>query len=218
MSINHLKTPMGRSLDKISHAKAIDAVHLTGKALPCTVTEVNGTLVTVNFDVSGFTLPEIEVPTAQSKYARIPIQIGDTGECLPADARIGGITGMGGPATADLSAPGNLSALTFYPISSTAFPAVDPNAVTMTGPNGIVMQDTEKQCVWTQTPSGALLKIGTTTFAFSASGLVVTAGGVVTTITSAGVHSDGDVTASPLGTSLITHGHPSNGAPPTPGS
>ena len=218
MSINHLKTPMGRSLNEHAQRKARDAIHLTGKALPCTVEAVNGTLVTVNFGVSGFTLPNIEVPTAQSKYASIPIQVGDTGECIPADARIGGITGMGGPATADLSQPGNLSALTFYPISSTAFPAVDPNAVTLTGPNGVVMQDAGKAVVWTQTPTGATLAIGSTTFAFTAESLVMTVGGTITTIDSTGVHTTGDVKATAANTALSTHVHPANGEPPTPGS
>jgi hypothetical protein len=178
MSINYLKTPIGRSLNEFAHRRARDAIHLTGKALPCTVKEVNGTLATVSFDVSGFTLQPIEVPTAQSAYLRIPIQPGDTGLCFPADARIGGITGMGGPATADMSQPGNLSALTFFLVSSTAFPAVDPNAVTLTGPNGVVMQDAEKKVVWTQTATGATLTIGSTTFAFTAAGLVVTNGDV----------------------------------------
>jgi len=77
------------------------------------------------------------------EYIRLPIQVGDKGVTFPADARLGGISGLGG-GTADLSVPANLSALVFMPVSNQNWaPVTDPNKVVLYGPNGGVLMSSD---------------------------------------------------------------------------
>ncbi|HEY0181265.1 MAG TPA: hypothetical protein VGC09_00520 [Rhodopila sp.] len=178
MSINYLKTPLGRSLDQFAHRKVLHGIRSLGQALPCEIVTVNGALVEVKFEVqSGFTLPNIVVPTSNSRYIRQPFQPGDQGVVFPADARVSGITGQGG-GTADLSQPGNLTALTFFPISNTANPPPDPNALFLAGPGGVTAQDLGGACVWKLTSSGITATIGGVTVTIDSNGLSVTGGDV----------------------------------------
>jgi hypothetical protein len=128
-------------------------MQLEGQALPCSVVSVSGAIVVVKFEVqSSFTLPRVTMPLFGPEYIRYPIQQGDKGFAVPADARLGGISGLGG-GVADLNQPNNLAALVFLPIGSKDWTTVDPNAVTIYGPNGVVLRDTGSNCIITLTPS-----------------------------------------------------------------
>lgn len=145
MSGNAQKTPFGRSLNLLAKKQADDANFIQGQSLPCTVTAVQGSTVTVSFDVnSKFTLPNVTMPVNNSRYARDPIQIGDKGFAVPGNAYLGGVSGLGG-GTADLSVRGNLSTLSFQLISNTSFPSPsNPNSYNISGPTGAVIQDDGK--------------------------------------------------------------------------
>ncbi len=142
MTASHLKTPFNQSLNRFAEGKIKDALQLTGKALPCSVVSVTSTgIVTIKFelDAAPFTLPQVTVPVAGSRYVRLPVQPGDLGMVMAADVRLGGVTGTGG-GLATLSAPANLSALVFFWLGNAAWTVDDPQAVTITGPNGAVLQ------------------------------------------------------------------------------
>ena len=154
MSDNSLKTPLGSALNAFTRNKIADAMQLAGRSLPCSVVEVDGQIVTVKFELnSPFTLPQVTMPIFGAEYIRFPTQVGDRGFVVPADAYLGGISGLGG-GVADLSQRANLSTLVFFPIGQKNFTAVDPNAVVVYGPNGVVLRNTASDTVFTLTPSG----------------------------------------------------------------
>lgn len=129
---NTLKTPLGRSLNQFAARIATSAIQLTGKSLPASVTEVvSSGIVKVKFEVTAdpWTLPEITVPIEYPQYIRYPIKVGDKGLLIAADAKLGGLTGLGS-GVANLTRPGNLSALSFVWLGSTDWDdAIDPDAL-----------------------------------------------------------------------------------------
>jgi hypothetical protein len=180
---DHLKTPLAKSLSSFAEKKINDAFQLTGKGLPCSVVKVSGAIVTVKFEVQNipFTLPQVTIPLFGPEYIRYPIQQGDKGVVVPFDAYLGGVSGLGG-GVADLTPRANLSALVFLPIGNKLWSAVDPNTVTIYGPNGVVLRDTGSGSVITLTPtsismvspSSITLKTGATTMTLTPSGWSIT--------------------------------------------
>lgn len=154
MANNAQKTYIGDSINRFSQKKVLDAIQLTGKALPCSVVSKSGSIVTVKFEInSGYTLPQITVPLFGPIYIRYPIQPGDKGVVIPCDSRLNGVSGIGG-GVADLSQPANLTALIFLPIANTAWSSVDPNALVLSAPNGAVIKDDTNSSSIVLTPSG----------------------------------------------------------------
>lgn len=143
MSDNAQKTPLARSLNTVATRRAQDLIQQLGKALPASVVAVSGSIVTVKFElISPYTLPQVTCPMFGPEYIRYPTKVGDKGMVLPADAYLGGISGLGG-GIADLSIPANLSALVFFPIASSKWSATDdPNAVVIYGPDGVILRNT----------------------------------------------------------------------------
>jgi hypothetical protein len=208
MANNAQKTPLVNSLNRFAEQKAADAIQVLGRALPCSVTAVNGAIVTVKFEVNSlFTLPNVTIPQAGSAWAREPTQVGDLGFVVPGDAYLGGVSGLGG-GTAGLTQQANLSALVFQPVTNKTWVAVDPNAYTLIGPNGVVLRDVDSHSVFTLTPSAVSITSANGTITLSASGHTLTVGPV-------GVAIDG--------TTFETHTHSNAGGqgvsgPPVPGS
>lgn len=156
MSLQHIKTPMVFGLNTFAERKVADAIQKLGKSLPCTVASVvSSGIVTVNFEVNAapWTLPQVTVPILYPEYIRYPIQVGDKGACVAFDARLGGLSGLGS-GTPNLSAPGNLAALAFDFLGSSAWSAPDdPQAVVIYGPNGVILRDLGSKSVQTITPT-----------------------------------------------------------------
>lgn len=157
MNGNAQKTPIFQSANRVAQKRALDAIQLTGKGLPCRVVSSNNSIVTVSFQLNtDFTLPNVTIPIYGCEYIRYPklsLNGGAKGAAIALDARLSGVSGIGG-GTADLSQPANLTALVFLPISNTAWSSVDENALTMYAPNGVVLRDQESQSVITLTPTG----------------------------------------------------------------
>ena len=132
-------------LNRQAHNKALQAIASTGRALPCTVTAINGSLVTVKFEVTSvWTLPPLTLPRGESQWLRAPVQVGDVGMTLPADTFLGGISGQAA-GVADLSVQyANLSeTLVWIPVAAVGFgPTPDPNKAWINGPNGSILSDT----------------------------------------------------------------------------
>lgn len=144
VSDSFLKTPLGQNLNALSTKRAQDAIQLLGKALPATVVSVQkqGTIVTVKFELGAipFTLPQVKMPVLTSEYVRLPIAAGCRGLVVPADAYLGGVSGLGG-GTADLTQQSNLGALVFAPIGNMDFPDVGAGILTLYGPAGVVIRN-----------------------------------------------------------------------------
>ena len=136
MSSNALKTPFAKSLAEWGTGVTADGIQQLGKALPCSVVEVvSSGIVTVSFEIAGspYTLPNVTIPIFGSTYIRYPIHVGDLGVAFAADARLGGVSGLGG-GVAGLVTPGNLTALMFAWCGSSKWtPTIDPEAVDIWG-------------------------------------------------------------------------------------
>lgn len=125
-------------LNQFVDQKILQRLFGQGQALPVKVVSVNGAIVTVNLlmaQSTGFVLPPITCTSAQSRYIRIPIQPGDLGLVMPATVNIGNVTGLG-TGQPDFSTPGNLAALTYFPIGNLGWTTIDGNAIVMTPPTG----------------------------------------------------------------------------------
>ena len=138
------KIPFARSQNRFAERKILDAWQQLGKALPCSVLAVAGSIVTVNFEIQNLPLPTVTCPMAGSEYIRLPIQGGCKGIVLPADVYLGGVSGLGG-GTASVGIIGNLSALVFLPIANANWSATDdPNSVVIYGPDGVILRTMDK--------------------------------------------------------------------------
>ena len=177
---DHLKTPFVQSQQAASQQRAVHLANLLGKGLPCTVTAVMlGPVVTVAFDQthSIFNIPPITMPVNTPEYIRLPIQVGDKGRAHPGSTQVQTLSGLG-KGTPSLGLEGNLSTLVFHPVSSKNWSAVDPNALTMYGKNGVVLMDTGKKAVFTMTPTGLTITIGTGTLTIDAAGNLKISGNI----------------------------------------
>jgi len=175
-------------LQRTAQAQAELAIEQTGRALPCQVTAVNGSLVTVSFQVnSGYTLPHLTMPCAYSQWARIPIQVNDPGIVISADTSLAGITqGLG---VSNLSAEyGNLGSLVFIPVSSKSFPA-SPNAnqTWINGPAGAILSDEAQTASVTVSANLVTIKAGGSTWTFAPGAFTMASGVVAETHLHSGV-------------------------------
>lgn len=156
VSGNAQKTAYGRSFNQAAEKKVRDGIQLLGKSLPCSVVELDGWIVTVKFEVDAapFTLPNVTVPVASSKYDYLPLEVGSPGVVRAADARLGGLSGLGG-GTASLSLAANLSTLVFEPFGHVTdddwVPPDDPAMRVVQGPNGVIVRDLASESTITLT-------------------------------------------------------------------
>lgn len=175
MSDDFSKLWLQQRLNQNAITRASEAIQRTGRALPCKVTAISGSIVTVEFEVNAapWTLPPVTIPKAESTWLRIPTQVGDTGMTLPADVYLGGVSGLGG-GTATMSPVANLSALVFVPISMKSSPPTDQNAAQISGPNGVILETTTgTTSSMVLDTSGIVLTFGTTTVTINASGVAI---------------------------------------------
>lgn len=232
MADNFDKLWLQKTTNQVGISRAKQVIEQTGKALPCRVVSVSGSIVTVAFEVnaSPLTLPNITIPKAESPWIRMPTQVGDKGMTIPADVYLGGVSGLGS-GTASLAPVGNLSALVFVPLSNKSSPPVDQNAAQVQGPNGAIIQTTTgttSKIVTDQ--NGTTVTYGSNTITINSSEIVLTAGGSSITINASGIAFHGAVTGDSTATftgdvtgagiSLQTHVHSgvtsggSNSGPP----
>ena len=171
--MNEQKTPLARTLPLFVEKKIREWIDREGKAMPGHVISVNGAIVTVNLDVKGLVLPLVSMPLIGAEYVRLPIQQNDLGVCFPVDFGIGGVSGLGLPGATDTTRPGNLSALVWVPVGNKNWSSVDPNAVTIYGPKGVVIRDTSSASSITLTPTSITLVAGGKTVVLNSTGLTI---------------------------------------------
>lgn len=178
MSANNAhKVPVVAALNDFASGRIASAMNLFGKRLPASVVSIddNGYIVTVKFELSSsFTIPQVQMALAGPRWIRNPVQIGDMGVVRPGDVPLGGVTGLGS-GTATLVTPANLASLVFEPVGNAQWPAPpDLNAALVEGVNGVVLQDSGGVCTFKLTPTGIVIKIGSTQIQIDATGLTVT--------------------------------------------
>lgn len=169
------KIPLQQSLNQLVSRSLAAHTRAKGKALPCRVVAVKGSLVQVAFEVASktVTFPLVWMPKAESQWIRTPTQVGDFGVTIPADAYLSGISDMGGSTAQLEQQPGNLSALVFVPVASAAFAPVDANAAYIAGPGGAVIQTQDGSAKITVGKSGIVLSFGGKTVTLNGSGLTI---------------------------------------------
>ncbi|HEY4153502.1 MAG TPA: hypothetical protein VGM38_09295 [Pseudolysinimonas sp.] len=182
MPSNSQKVPLVLSLNQAMSRASESRVQQIGKCLPCSVVSVDGAMITVKFEINAdpLSLPQVKMPLFGPEYVRYPIQAGDKGFAISADAYLGQMSGLGS-GTADFSQQPNLSTLAFMPCGNTGWRSVDSNAVVIYGPNGVVLQDADQTCTITLTPTGLTIDLGSQTFSVTSGAITVnTAGQPVT--------------------------------------
>ena len=174
MANNSTKLWVQRNLNDTAIQRAQQAIQSTGRALPCSVVAVNGSLVTVNFEVDStpWTLPRITIPKAESPWVRMPTQVGDFGLTIPGDVSLAGVTGMGA-GIANMARRGNLATLVFLPLSNKNSPPIDPNAAQIEGPNGAIIRTSSGNASLTVNDDGISMSFGGKTVTLNSSGLTI---------------------------------------------
>jgi hypothetical protein len=142
------------------------------KSIPCHVTKVDKDFITVAFETQNgiFTPPTVKIPQSMSQYGRDPTQVGDKGYGVPGNYYLGGVTGDAGGNT-DFYPRGNLTTLSFQPVSHKQNPSRDYDQLThMGGPTGWIVGPFQKQQEDQQSQSGQSSQTGNigTTGAFRA--------------------------------------------------
>ena len=171
MSDNAQKQPFARSLNIAAEKQAKDAMSQMGRALPCSVVRVSGSIVTVKFELNSvYTLPQVTVPMFGPEWIRYPTQVGYLGVVLPIDTYLGGISGLGG-GIADLSMPGNLSSLIFFPIANKNWSqSENANAVVIYGPDGVIIRSKTSDASVTVDSAGNCLAYGLRSYSWDVNG------------------------------------------------
>lgn len=189
---NEQRVPLSRTLPLAGERHALAEIEQHGLELPCHVTAIKGSIVTVAFDCTAgggkAPIPAATMPVAGPEYVRPPIQVGCKGIARPATVDIGIVTGLG-PANSlsDLSVrPANLAALVFEPVGNASWtPSPNANALVLYGAGaGVIMQDIAGASPnWSVSvnSNGVTIKGGGKTWSFTASGLTLDTGVVAET-------------------------------------
>lgn len=205
---NAQKIAIARSQNEFAKKKVLDGIQLTGKDLPCSVVSLSGWIVTVKFelDAAPWTLPNVTVPVDSSEYDYLPLQVGDPGVVRAADARLGGLSGLGG-GTAKLKAtPGNLSTLVFSPFGKKAWsPPGNPNLRVVQGPDGVLIRDLASNSTILLTATEITATRGGSSASIKDASAVIAHGGNNVTVDASGVAING--TLSINGKAYLAHEH-----------
>lgn len=154
------KVPFAVSLNNAIDRKIENSNQNLGQILPCTVTAVDGAIVTVNFEVlsGALTLPPVTCPIAEPEYIRLPVQVGDKGVCMAASTRLGGVSGLG-QGLAPLSNPSNLGSLIFVPIGNKNWFSVNGQYLVMYGIDGVEITTKQLDVKLTLNHSGIVIDL-----------------------------------------------------------
>lgn len=141
------KTPPQRTLAQLIKTRAAAEVIKRWVEIPGTVASVQGSTVTVNFDVPGLTLPAATMPVAGSPYVLCPIKVGDPGVARAASV------GSGTGATA---LQPNLATLTWYPQRSDAISQTTTTLTDATGATKVAIASSGVSVTGSLSTSAAL--------------------------------------------------------------
>jgi hypothetical protein len=185
------KIPFNQSINRNAQRNAEDRTAQNGKQLPCKVTAIDttvgGAIVEAQAEVSsGLTIPKIKIPHVGGEWIRYPVQIGERGFFISADASLNQTSGLGG-GKANLTQPANLTPLAFMPVGNVNWtPTPNPDYLVMYGKTGLRLQSTVNAETYIELTGGGITIHGdvTITGTVTANGKVIdqthTHGGVQT--------------------------------------
>jgi hypothetical protein len=199
-----------RDIQTLAKDAALEAIERLGRALPCQVIAVEGSIVTVQFEVlvpyttptgttEYYTLPPLTLPKAESQWLRAPTQVGDFGMTVAAHTFLGGISGLAS-GVANLGTDyGNLATLVFVPVASTLFPVwANPLQAWVNGPAGAVLSDTLQTASVTVSADLVTIRAGSNVWTFSSAGFTMSTGVVAETHLHSGVTTGGGDSGPPI--------------------
>lgn len=204
--VDNLKTPLGDNLNRFVSGKTQDISNLAGKSLPASVVAVDptGTIVTVKIEIqSTQQFPQVTCPVGCSQWLRHPVQAGDKGLLVAADAYMGGMSGLGG-GVATLAQLPNLTTLVWFPVGNANFTALRPeeqNKPLINGPQGVFLKSTGNEIEFDlDKDNGLIIKWrGQPLVALNGEGISLTLNGHGIQITNDGTFIDG--------VKFLTHEH-----------
>lgn len=144
------KNPFSYVLNQWSHRQTTNSREREPKSMPAHVQKVEKDFLHMAFETKNsiFTPPVMKMPQSFSRFGREPTQEKDMGLAVPGDYYNGGVTAFSGGGT-NFYPRGNLSSLTFQPMSNLKAPKRDYDQHHETGgPNGWkvkVMEDQQEQ-------------------------------------------------------------------------
>jgi hypothetical protein len=221
MADDSQKNPFVKNIQLLVAALIEHMEETRGKSLPVSVVAVDptGTIVTVKVEVQDPVLqfPQFTCPVGQLPYIRFPIQVGQKGVVFSADAYLGGMSDLGG-GTATLAPQGNLSTCVYYGTGNAKLdPTDDPQATVIYGPNGAIVRDEQKQCVFILTPQGIEITLdGVPLMKFSSDGISMNFAGNSISMTESGIDINGQGLTQIDGHNFLLHDH--TGVQPGSGS
>jgi len=162
VSSNAQKTPIARTLPAFARRTARTEIATRFLELPGSVAAVQGGTVEIQFDDT--TKPNAWMPVAGSKYARIPIQVGDAGVALASTAYLGAVSGLGTGTPAATALQPNLGSLIWVPLGNAGWTSVGEDQV---------MTDATGASVLTLSPTGITLAFGGKSVTINASGVTI---------------------------------------------
>jgi hypothetical protein len=124
------------------------------------------------------------------------------------DVYLGGVSGLG-DGTATMALQGNLSTCVFYGTGNVSLaPTDDPQSVLVYGPNGVILRDEGKACIFKLTPEGIeIILNGQSLFKASADGISLNFKGKSIAITEDGIAIEGNNLTSIDGHNFLLHEH-----------
>jgi hypothetical protein len=141
------KNPFSYVLNQWAHRKTTNQREQEPKSMPASVKQIEKDFLHMNFETKNsiFTPPVMKMPQSFSRFGREPTQSKDMGLAVPGDYYNGGMTAFSGGGT-NFYPRGNLSSLTFQPMSNLKAPSRDYDQHWETGgPNGWRCKVQEKQ-------------------------------------------------------------------------
>lgn len=171
---DYQRYPLGINVDTIARDRADTAIQRVGRRFPCSVVSVSGSIVTVKFEMEtgNVTLPQAQMPVFGPEYIRYPLQVGDKGFAIAADAYLGQMSGLGDGVATFAEVP-NLSALTFMPIGNKNWSSEDGNTLVLYGPGGVTLRNSSSSVTVQLTNSGISINNGGGTVNITGGGDVV---------------------------------------------
>jgi len=171
-----IRRPFVSALDNAQRQAATTAVQQSSQSWPCVVTAVEGSIVTVSFQVqTPWTLQTMKIPMFGPEWIRHPIQVGTKGFAMAASTTLGHMSGLGSPSLPTVETKPNLSSLVFMPIGNVSWTAPqDPNALELYGPTGVRIHTQDGTAFINVTESGIVLQFGSNSLAITNSGIQIT--------------------------------------------
>ena len=154
------KFPMAQNIALAMDARVGAAMQKAGWNLPCKVVAVSsdGLSVTVSIQVTNANIQfsNVTVPISESRYIRIPVQIGDFGYLVSTDITLSSVTGKQNSVPVWGQSGNYEQNMAFVPVSNIkTFPLTpNVNAVLIQGPQGVIITDDTNGSTITLTASG----------------------------------------------------------------